>query len=304
MSWRVVIVTRIPPVLAGFDEAIRERGHKPVGLLTMLDRDGRYGPESWNTDLVMGAAPDMDILLPARRSSLAPLLEAVRPDLVVCFGFPWKIPADALAAPTLGWINCHPSALPRHRGPIPIAWAIRSGDDEIGITFHRMDAELDTGPILAQRTMPLGEPEPPESFYPRLGPLYVETLVEALQRLEAGDEGDVQEGGSYETFFTADDEWLDLSRPAEEVHRLAWAWRYGAALDGSRGALLEFDGKAVRVLTSSLTEVENASRVECGDGPLWIVETEELSEEELPSLGRRSEGAQAGAATGSTSSTT
>jgi len=280
MSWRVVVVTRIPPVLLGFDETLRDRGHKPVGFLTMLDHDNRYGPESWNMDLVMGAPRDLDLLLPARRSSLAPLLEAVRPDLVVCFGFPWKIPHDALAVPTHGWLNCHPSLLPKHRGPIPIAWAIRSGDDEIGITFHRMDAELDTGAIMAQRTVPLGEPEAPDSFYPRLGPLYIETLNEALERLEAGEEGTVQEGGNYETFFTADDEWLDLSRPASEVHRLAWSWRYGAALDGSRGALLELDGKPVRVLLTSLAEVEGATRAECGDGPLWIVETEELSAEE------------------------
>ena len=90
----------------------------------------------------------------------------------------------------------------------------------------------------------------------------------------------MQEGGRYETFFTADDEWLDLSRPASEAHRLAWSWRFGAALDGSRGALLELDGKPVRVLLTSLAEVEGATRVECGDGPLWIVETEELSAEE------------------------
>jgi hypothetical protein len=84
-------------------------------------------------------------------------------------------------------------------------------------------------------------------------------------------------------FFASEDAWLDLSRPAAEVHRLAWAWRYGMALVGTRGALLEVDGKAVRVLATSLTEVEAARRIECGDGPLWVVETEELSEEEASS---------------------
>ena len=48
-------------------------------------------------------------------------------------------------------------------------------------------------------------------------------------------------------------------------------------------ALVELDGTTVRVLTTSLTEVDEARRVECGDGPLWIVETEELSEAELAS---------------------
>ena len=52
------------------------------------------------------------------------------------------------------------------------------------------------------------------------------------------------------------------------------------AVVGPRGVLLELDGAPARVLATSLTEVEGARRVECGDGPLWVVATEELSEEE------------------------
>src|ERR1700759_3779169 len=157
MSLRVVIVTRIPPVLMGFDAVVRALGHEPVAFLTMRNVDGRYGPPAATGDLVMAAADELDVLLPGRRSRIAPLLASVDPDLVGCMGFPWKVPPDALAVPRLGWLNGHPSLLPRHRGPLPVAWAIREGDDEIGITFHRMDTDLDTGPILAQRPYPLGE---------------------------------------------------------------------------------------------------------------------------------------------------
>ena len=279
MKLRVVITTQILPVVQGFHAAVTALGHEPVGLLTMIDRTGRY-----DTAMRMDMAqvpPELDILVPARRSSIAPLLRSIEPDLVVCMGFPWKVPPDALAAPRLGWVNGHPSLLPRHRGPIPVAWAIRNGDDEVGITFHRMDAELDTGPILAQRAYPLGEPEEPDAFYMAFGQIIGETLVEALERLASSEEGSVQEeGGEYETFFTAEDAWLDLSRPAAEVHRLVWAWRYGMILDGTKGALLDLEGTTVRVLTTSHTEVEGTPRVECADRPLWIVETEELSEEE------------------------
>ena len=281
MSLRVVIVTRIPPVLAAFDAVVRETGNEPVAFLTMRNVDGRYGAPAETGDLVMAAADELDVLLPARRSTIAPLLASVEPDLVVCMGFPWKIPPDALAVPRLGWLNGHPSLLPRHRGPLPVAWAIREGDEEIGITFHLMDAELDTGPILAQRRYPLGELQPPDSFYPEFGPTVGEALAEALEKLAAGDQGTPQpEGGNYESFFSEEDAWLDLSRPAEEVHRLAWAWRYAFSLAGPRGALVELDGRAVRVLATSLAEVEGAERIDCGDGPLWILETEELTEEE------------------------
>jgi methionyl-tRNA formyltransferase len=288
MSLRVVIATRIAPVLAGFESVVREAGHEPVALLTLRNADARYGPAADTGELVMSAPPELDVLMASRRSSIAPLLASMAPDLVVCMGFPWKIPPDALAVPRLGWLNGHPSLLPRHRGPLPVAWAIRAGDEEIGITFHRMDAELDTGPIFAQVRFPLGELEPPHVFYPRMGRFVGEALEAALERLAAGDEGTPQPaGGRYESFFTDDDVWLDLSRPAVEVHRLAWAWRFAFSLDGTQGALLELDGTPVRVLATSLAEVKGARKVDCGDGPLWLVETEEFSAEEASSTSGR-----------------
>ena len=58
------------------------------------------------------------------------------------------------------------------------------------------------------------------------------------------------------------------------MHRLVWAWRYTIPAASSHGALAELDGETVRVLASSLTEVEDARRVECADAPLWLVKTE------------------------------
>jgi len=272
-SWRVVIVTRILPVALGLIETVRSAGHEPVALLT-IRAENRYGDEFTLDALLNGVPQELDVLLPARRSSIAPLLASVRPDVVVCMGFPWKIPADALAVPRLGWLNGHPSLLPRHRGPIPVAWAIRNGDPAIGLTVHRMDPELDTGPILAQTTIEIGEYVGPDEFYPRVGPLVMGLMGEALAKLGAGEEGVVQEGGEYESFFTDEDAWLDVLRPAEELHRLVWAWRYAMSRGELRGALAKIDGETVRVLASSLVEVEGAQRVECGDGPLWLVQTE------------------------------
>jgi methionyl-tRNA formyltransferase len=273
-SWRVVIVTRILPVALSFIETVRAAGHEPVALLSIRDPDNRYGTEFTLDALLSGVPPELDVLLPARRSSIAPLLASAEPDLAVCMGFPWKVPADALAVPPLGWLNGHPSKLPRHRGPIPVAWAIRNGDPELGVTVHRMDAELDTGPIMAQGTMEIGEYTEPDEFYPRAGQLVMRLLGDALTALARGDDGTTQEGGEYESFFTDDDAWLDFSRPAGELHRLVWGWRYAISRGELRGALAEIDGETVRVLASSLHEIEGGQRVECGDGELWLVRTE------------------------------
>jgi methionyl-tRNA formyltransferase len=284
VSWRVVIVTRILPVALGFDAVLRGVGHEPVGLLTIRDTENRYGSEFTLEGLLAGLPPGLDVVLPSRRSRIAPLLESLRPDLVVCMGFPWKVPADALAVPRLGWINGHPSLLPHHRGPVPVAWTIREGEDEFGVTFHKMDAELDTGPILAQKVLPVGELCSPDEFYGRMGPAVIEVLVEALANLAAGVEASVQEGGDYQSFFGDEDAVLDFSRPAAEVHRLVWAWRFTIPGGTLHGALAELDGETVRVLASSLTEVEGAPRVECADAPLWLVETETVGTSEAPAV--------------------
>lgn len=275
---RVVMTTRILPVAIGFDAVLRDARHEPIALLTMRDIENRYGPEFTLDALLRGVPADLDVVIPSRRAAIAPLLEALRPDLVVCMGFPWKIPPDALAVPPLGWLNGHPSLLPRHRGPVPIAWAIRNGDAEVGVTFHRMDAELDTGPILAQQSLPLGDYVVPDEFYARMGPVVMQTLALALERIAAGDPGTPQpDGGEYESFLPQEDAYLDPSRPAVELHRLVWAWRYTVPVGPVRGALVELDGETVRVLASSLARVDGARVLECADGPLWLVTTEPAS---------------------------
>ena len=266
MPWRIVIATRIFPVAVGFQEAIRAAGHEPVALLTIRDLEGLY----------LGGALDelpgeLDLLVPARRRSIAPLLAAVRPDLVVCMGFPWRIPPDALAVPPLGWLNGHPSLLPEHRGPIPVSWAIRNGDSQIGISFHLMDAELDTGPVVAQSSIDVGGYCEPDELFGRMGPATGETLVEALARIEAGDRGTPQPaGGAYESFFTDGDVWLDAVRSAEEQHRLAWAWQFTPPVGTDQGLLVELDGEPARIVRSSLEPFDDAVRIDCADAPLWV----------------------------------
>lgn len=75
---------------------------------------------------------------------------------VVCVAcFPWRIPAALLALPTYGFLNVHPSLLPAYRGPAPLFWQLRDGQQEIGVTVHWMDADFDTGALAAQQALPL-----------------------------------------------------------------------------------------------------------------------------------------------------
>jgi methionyl-tRNA formyltransferase len=256
---------------------LRGLGHEPVALLCSREHAGRYGNEFG--ELVSNAPAGLDVVIPATRAGIAPLLRRYEPDIAICTAFPWKVPPEALAVPRYGWINGHPSLLPEYRGPSPLSWAIRNGESEAGFTFHRMDAELDTGPILAQGTVPLDDEHSWEDLTPKLVSLVGQLLARALARVEAGDPGDAQpEGeGSYYSFFEPEYVRIDWGQPAADIHRQVRAWRFASRRDGvEHGALGELDGELIRILRVSLKRTDDGREVETGDGPLWVVESEPL----------------------------
>ena len=118
-----------------------------------------------------------------RKEDVAALFRGLDLDVVLCWGFSWKLPQEALDVPRLGSVNNHPALLPRHRGPYPLAWAFREGDPVFGSTWHRMDAEFDTGPILAQSSVPI---EDTDTWIEDFGPRILQDTFSMLpQRLRA-----------------------------------------------------------------------------------------------------------------------
>ena len=268
---RVVLIAQVLPAVQGLYSMLRAAGHEPVALLLTRADSERYGELN---DAIRAAPADLDVVMPAARDRIAPLLRSYDPDVAFCGGFPWKIPADALAVPRHGIVNGHPSLLPRYRGPSPIAWAIRAGESEIGFTFHYMDPELDTGNLLAQAPITLGDEHGWDELGPKIAAAVQRIFPRVLQRVESGDPGDPQpEGGEYRSFFEPEYAWIDRRSTREEVARQVRAWRFHSQVAGDRGALLELGGEVVRVLRASL-EPADAPSFECADGTLWIVEQE------------------------------
>src|SRR5260221_2480028 len=176
---RVAIFTRVPAVLHGITPIIGDCGHEVVGVVTTEGPSGRYG-EVPLASVVDARPAGVDILVADNSKRFAPLLAALEPDLVVCGGFPVRIPADAIAVPPLGVLNGHPAPLPRYRGPNPIGWALRNGDPELGFTFHFMDAEFDTGPVVLQGAAPLASAERADDVLGVLFRLWTTLLPKAL----------------------------------------------------------------------------------------------------------------------------
>jgi methionyl-tRNA formyltransferase len=213
------------------------------------------------------------------KGSLEPILQSFTPDFVFSWGFPWRVPDGALEVARFGTINYHPSLLPRHRGPLPMAWTIRMRDDYYGVTWHRMAAAYDSGHILAQRSTPASVEDTSSDITPLLSGIGLRMLRGVIDRAVAGDPGDPQptEGMTEEGVFEIEYATIDWSMPARTVHDQVRAWGFVPSALSAMAPTGELNGRTVHVVRTTLNEPDgDAQRVECGDGPIWILKSEPI----------------------------
>ena len=108
-------------------------------------------------------------------------LAACHPDVIVVAAFGQLLPSSVLAIPHHGCVNIHPSLLPRFRGASPVAAAILAGDELTGVSIMLMERGLDTGPILAQETMPISQQDTTGSLTDKLSRLAAQLLPPTLE---------------------------------------------------------------------------------------------------------------------------
>src|SRR5438034_8734395 len=114
-------------------------------------------------------------------------LATLKPDAIIVVGYGRIIPQWMIDLPPLGNINLHASRLPKYRGAAPIQWAVASGETVTGVTTMRLDAGLDTGPMLLAQAIPIGEEETAIDVYENLAAVGAPLMVETLRRLDAGE---------------------------------------------------------------------------------------------------------------------
>ncbi len=112
------------------------------------------------------------------------LLSQLQADVACVACFPKRIPDTLLSVPRWGFLNMHPSLLPRYRGPHPLFWMLRHGDRHFGVTIHFMDEQLDTGDIAAQAEVNLPDGLSGEELDSALSQYGAELLLDVLDQLE------------------------------------------------------------------------------------------------------------------------
>lgn len=175
-------------------------------------------------EIIAQAPPNQDILVTTGMKRVAPMIAALRPDLIVSFTFPFRIPPEVTSIPRHGAVNLHPAPLPRYRGPNPVRM-IYDGDPELGATLHRTAEGFDTGAILSQHICPLPDDPSPSNILLAWSAVMTAALDEGTARALADAPGTAQDDtrASYAAPFSEEETWLDWNVPAATFYRRASA---------------------------------------------------------------------------------
>ncbi|HVP65663.1 MAG TPA: methionyl-tRNA formyltransferase [Anaeromyxobacteraceae bacterium] len=211
-------------------QALARAGHELVAVVAQPDRRAGRGQDVREPPTKAWARENAcRVLQPEkiRDGGLSRALAAESPDLLVVVAYGRILGRDLLELAPHGAVNVHASLLPRYRGAAPIQWAIAGGEAETGVTIMQMDEGLDTGHVLLQRALPIGEDDA-QALSRRLSVLGAEALVEALELLQAGRIVPVPQDPARATLapvLTKDDGRLDFSRPAPRLADRVRAFR-------------------------------------------------------------------------------
>ena len=288
-----IVFAGTPEFAAQALAAILAAGHDVPLVLTQPDRPAGRG-------LILQASPVKQFAekhgLPLHQpSSLKseearrPIIE-VRPDIMVVAAYGLILPQAVLDIPRLGCLNIHASLLPRWRGAAPIQRALLAGDAETGVTIMRMEAGLDTGPMLLKESLPIAAGDFAGSLHDKLASLGARLIVEALARLEgSGLPGEIQpaEGVTYAAKLDKNEAVLDWRLSAVQLGRAV------RAFNPFPGATAQLDGQVVKIWAAMpVSQTGEAGRilaadsdgivVACGDGALRLTELQKAGGKRLP----------------------
>ncbi len=188
--------------------------------------------------------PDDDELLRA--------LKEADPDVIVATNWRTWIPPAVFTSARLGTLNVHDSLLPAYAGFAPLIWALLNGEEEVGVTAHMMDAELDAGDIVLQRSVPVGPRDTATDLFHKTLELFGPITVDGLALLATGRAKLTKQDRSKASFFhkrSLEDSRIDWTWPAEDLDRLV-----RAQSDPYPNAFTFHRGERLRVVAASVSE--------------------------------------------------
>lgn len=252
MSFKLVFFGT-PQVACPFLKKLIDSGYPPIATITQPDKKGGRGMSLICSPVKKNASEfNIPVFQPANSEELNKKLEELKPDLgiVVAYGFFFK--TSSLSIPKYGFINVHFSLLPSYRGADPVRRAILNGEKETGVTIFKIDEGMDTGPILSQRKISIGEEENYLSLLNRLAVLGCELMIEVVENIKLQKAIYIPQTGktSYAPKIKMEETFLDFSKKNTEVFNKIRAF----CCDPFARAIFNFKGKdiIIQIISASL----------------------------------------------------
>lgn len=237
-------------------QALLDSDHEVALVLTHPKSDHAY-EKIWDDNVAeLAEKNDIPVLLRNRPDDpeLLDAVRAARPDIIVANNWRTWLPPELFDLPPHGTLNIHDSLLPAYAGFSPLIWALINGEDRVGVTAHRMNAELDAGDILVQRAVPVGPTDTATDLFHRTVDLIAPIVSESLDLIASGrDAGQwVPQDRSRASFFhkrALEDSRIDWRWPAERLERLV-----RAQSDPYPNAYTHHRGQRLRIVSAAVSE--------------------------------------------------
>ncbi len=266
----------------GLQALLNEPNFDIVGVFTQTDKPvGRKQLLTPPPIKTLSLANKIRLFQPLKIKDETETIKELKPDLIVVTAYGKIIPQAILDIPTYGCLNVHASLLPKYRGAACLNAPILNGDTETGVTIMKMEAGLDTGPILRQSKISLNGRETLSEIHDRLSQLGAEILIPTIQDFLNGKIKPVAQDDSQASYIKTlkkEDGRIDWAKSALEIERLIRAYTpwpgAHSLLNGKMVKILTVDNNIVAINKHKIGQTflhDNKLSIQCGQDSLLIL---------------------------------
>ena len=292
-----IIFLGTPHFASPFLQALVKNQMKPVLVITQPDEPvGRKKELTPPPVKVVAEKLGITVSQPKDKREIIEELKKHQPDICVLVAYGQIISPEALLIPKFGFVNVHPSLLPKYRGASPIQTAILNGDNQTGISIIQLTRKVDAGPIVAQEAIDIKPTDTAETLHNSLSQLGAKLLIKILPDYLAGNmrpKPQDESKATYTKLFSRQDgliNWQETASQIEAQFRAFHPWPGVFAYWGQKRlkivnlSVLEGDFRADLRPGEVFLGQNNTLAIKCGQGAIEIKVIQPEGKKEIPAL--------------------
>lgn len=263
-------------------QAVYDAGHEILAVVTQPDKERNRREVTFSPVKQRALDLGLKVLQFSKiRDEGEEILRELAPDVMVTCAYGQIISQSILDIPKYGVINVHASLLPLFRGSSPIQWAILTGQKRTGVSIMRTALQVDSGDVLLQKSVDIGEDETAGELFDRLANLGAEALVEGLGLIESGRAVFTPQDHSKATHYpmlSKEDGHIDWNSNAQEILCKI------RGMNPWPSAYCYLDGKIFKIWRANVAQDElgigeiqiqgKSMKIGCGDGAIEALEVQ------------------------------